>query len=122
MKHWKKDRKYWANSVEPGHCIALGSYIKLDWPATGSNTPVYNVRLSSKLIEILSNLSFSTDNLNDYGYNVQNQQNNFIQINGITVTAQQLQKLPAEKQRQVKEILELVWRWGFTKVYIFLVC
>ena len=41
---------------------------------------------------------------------VNNQQNNFIQVNGITVTEQQLQKLPFRKQRQIKEILELVGR------------
>lgn len=39
---------------------------------------------------------------------VQNQQNNFIQINGTTITREQLSQLPIEKQRQVKEIIELV--------------
>ena len=50
----------------------------------------------------------ATANLNDPGTKIQNQQNNFIQINGITVTEQQIQKLPMEKQMQVKEILLLV--------------
>ena len=41
---------------------------------------------------------------------VQNQQNNFIQVNGITITAEQLSELPIEKQKQVDEIIQLVIR------------
>lgn len=41
---------------------------------------------------------------------VKNQQNNFIQINGVTITAEQLKTLPKEKQIQVKEIIRLVKR------------
>lgn len=52
----------------------------------------------------------ATSNLTGTPSKIQNQQNNFIQVNGITVTEQQLQQLPLEKQRQVKEILELLER------------
>jgi hypothetical protein len=50
----------------------------------------------------------ATYNLNEPGTKIQNQQNNFIQINGVKVTEEQIQKLPSDKQRQVGEILESV--------------
>jgi hypothetical protein len=37
--------------------------------------------------------------------NIRNQQNNFIQINGLSITQQQLEQLPVEKQQQLKDIL-----------------
>ncbi|RYY68058.1 MAG: hypothetical protein EOO13_13305 [Chitinophagaceae bacterium] len=37
-----------------------------------------------------------------------NEQNNFIQINGYTITAEQLRHLPQEKQVQIKDILVLL--------------
>lgn len=38
---------------------------------------------------------------------IKNQQNNFIQINGIVITESDLQKLPADKQMQIQEIITL---------------
>ncbi len=39
-----------------------------------------------------------------------NEQNNFIQINGYTITAEQLKQLPEEKQIQIQNILGLINR------------
>ena len=36
---------------------------------------------------------------------IQNQQNNFVQINNLTITEEQINKLPEDKQKQMKEIL-----------------
>ena len=38
---------------------------------------------------------------------IKNQQNNFIQINGIVITEEQLKELPEEKQIQINEIINL---------------
>jgi len=40
--------------------------------------------------------------------NIQNQQNNFIEINGSAVSKEQIQQLPIEKQKQIEQILQLV--------------
>ncbi len=36
---------------------------------------------------------------------IQNQQNNFIQVNNLTITEEQINKLPEDKRNQMKEIL-----------------
>jgi hypothetical protein len=40
--------------------------------------------------------------------NIKNQQNNFIQINGMTISQKQLSQLPEEKQQQLAGILSLI--------------
>jgi hypothetical protein len=49
----------------------------------------------------------STTDKRDQTYN-KNEQNNFIQINGYTITTEQLRLLPKEKQIQIQEILTLL--------------
>ncbi len=39
---------------------------------------------------------------------IQNQQNNFVQVNNLTITEEQINKLPEDKQKQMKEILFLL--------------
>jgi hypothetical protein len=36
---------------------------------------------------------------------IKNQQNNFVQINNLTITEEQINKLPEDKQKQMKEIV-----------------
>lgn len=36
---------------------------------------------------------------------IQNQQNNFIQVNNLTITEEQINKLPEDKRKQMKHIL-----------------
>ena len=54
----------------------------------------------------------------DTNSKIQNQQNNFTQINRIPINAEQLNELPIDKQRHVDEILRLIKRWVCQK-FIF---
>jgi len=47
----------------------------------------------------------ATENLNGVGTKIQNQQNNFIEINGITVTEQQLQNCLLKNNYRLKKFL-----------------
>jgi hypothetical protein len=52
----------------------------------------------------------ATDNLNQPGTKIHNQQNNFIQSNGVTATKEDYKKLLIVKQKQMIEYLDLVGR------------
>lgn len=55
-------------------------------------------------------LFFSVTDPDNSQTKVQNQQNNFIQINGTTISREQLSQLPQDRQKQLLDILSMVGR------------